>query len=79
MVARGESDHAALALFGGELQQPVGRTPELERAAGLEAFALEPDAGAADLAFEQRSALDQSADPLRRCDNIAPRDLSSDI
>ena len=74
VIARREGDDAALALFGRELQQPVGCAPQLERAASLQAFALDPDAGAADLAFEQRGTLHEAADPLRCCDHIIPAD-----
>ena len=65
VIARREGDHAALPLLRRELQQPVGRAPQLERAAGLQALAFEPDARARDLAFDQRRALDQAGDPLR--------------
>jgi hypothetical protein len=63
------------ALLGRKLEQSVGRTPELERAAGLQAFAFEPDSGSADLALHQRSALDQPGNAVRCRDNIASRRL----
>src|SRR5947209_9001421 len=64
MIAGRERDDTPLTLIWRELEQPVGRTAELERAAGLKALALEPDACARDLAFDQRSALDQPVDSL---------------
>jgi len=75
VVAGGESDDAAFALFGRELQQPVGRAPQLERSAGLQAFAFEPDSRAADLTLEQRRLLNEAGDTLRGFDDILPRDL----
>jgi hypothetical protein len=75
MIARRESDHAMLALLGGKLKQPVGRAPELERAAGLQAFTLEPDAGPGELAFDQRCALDQAGDARASFDELLPRDF----
>ena len=64
----------ALPLLGAKLQQPVGRAPQLEGAAGLQAFAFEPDAVALDLAFDQRRALDQTGDALGRFDDIVTGD-----
>ncbi|HWI75773.1 MAG TPA: hypothetical protein VNS53_01660, partial [Sphingomicrobium sp.] len=59
-----------------ELEEPVGSPPQLERVAGLQAFAFEPDSGAADLAFDQRRPLDEAGDSLRRgCDVIAGDEL----
>jgi len=75
VVAGGESDNAALALFGRQLQQPVGRAPQLERSASLQALAFEPDSNAADLTIEQRRLLNEAADTLRGFDDVLPRDL----
>ena len=47
VIARGKGDHAALAAPRRQLQQPVGRAPQLERAAGLQALAFEPDSAPA--------------------------------
>jgi hypothetical protein len=57
------------------LQQAVGRPSQLERTPGLKALALEPDAGAVDLALDQRGSLDQPGDPLRRLDDLIMGDL----
>ena len=62
MIAGREGDHAPLPLLRRQLQQPVGRAPQLERAAGLQAFAFQPDAAARD----SRSRSAASARPVPR-------------
>ena len=69
MIAGRESDDAALALLRVELQQPVGRAPQLEGAAGLQALALQPDRRAVDLALDRAA----SARPARRSAAPLPR------
>ena len=64
VIARRKGDDAALALLRRKLQQPVGRAAQLERAAGLQALAFQPDARAADFALDQRRSLDEPGDPL---------------
>ena len=46
MIAGRIRDHAARQVVVGNRQDEVGRAPDLERAAALEVFALEEDAGA---------------------------------
>ena len=46
MIARGESDHAARPLGLVQQHQPVGRAAQLEAAAVLQAFGLDPDPAA---------------------------------
>jgi hypothetical protein len=75
VVPRRESDDAALPLLVRELQQTVGRTPQFERAASLQAFALQPDSDAVDPAFDERRVLDQAGYPLARVDNVVMSDL----
>ena len=75
MIARGESDHAPLPFLRRELEQAVGRAAELEGAAGLQAFAFQPDADAVDFAFDQGRPLDLSRNPLGRIDNVIARDV----
>jgi hypothetical protein len=70
MISRRKGNHAALALFCRELQQTVGRAPELEGAARLQALALEPGADAANLAFDQRRTLDETFDPGGRITDV---------
>jgi hypothetical protein len=79
MIARGKSDHAASALVGRKLQQPIGRAAKLERAAGLQAFAFQPDANPADLAVDQRGSLDQPGDTLRGLDHVVSRKLGPSV
>jgi hypothetical protein len=43
MIAGREGDDAARALIGAEQQQAVGRAAQLEAAALLQAFGLDPD------------------------------------
>jgi len=76
MVPGGESNDSALALNVRQLGKPVAGAAELERAAGLQAFALEPDLLPPDLAFDQRGPLDEPADSLRGGDDIGAPDLS---
>jgi hypothetical protein len=75
MIAGGESDYAARALLLRQLNQAVGRPSQLERPAGLQAFALEPDAGAANLGFDQRRALDEAIDPPSGLDDVGTANL----
>ena len=80
MIARREGDHAALPLLGDQLQQPVGRAAQLERAAGLQAFAFQPDARAVDLGF--RSAAFARPVPAIRCrgrQHVFASDFSASI
>ena len=46
MIAGRIGDHAARQIVFGNRQDEVGRASDLERAAALEVFALEEDAGA---------------------------------
>ena len=55
------------------MQQPIGRTPQLEGTAGLQAFAFEPGTDARDLAFDERSALDLAVDARTGLDDVSPR------
>ena len=75
MIAGGEGDHAALPLLVAELHQPVGRAAQLERAAGLQAFAFQPDAGPANPRLDQRRSLNRAADSLGRGEHVITRDL----
>ena len=75
MIARRESDDAALPLFLAELQQAIGCAPQLECAAGLQAFAFEPDADALDPAFDERGSLDQAGDALGGFNHVVTRDI----
>ena len=75
MIARREGDDAALALLRRQLEQPVGRAPQLKCAAGLQALAFEPDSRRRDLAFDQRRSLDETLDPLRRFDDVLVGDV----
>ena len=75
MIAGGEGDDAPFPLVLRELQQAIGRTPQLERAAGLQALAFEPDSRAFDLALNERRSFDQAGDPLRRLDDVITSDL----
>jgi hypothetical protein len=59
------------------LEQTVGRAAQLERAAGLKAFAFEPHPRLANLAFDQRRLCDQSRDALRGCMDRILVDLCS--
>jgi hypothetical protein len=65
VIARRKGDHAPLLFLVRQLQQPVGRAPQLEGTAGLKGFALQPDLRRSDLGFNERSALDQAGDALR--------------
>ena len=76
VIARREGNDAPLPLFRRKLQQAVGRPPQLERAAGLQALAFEPYASAAHIAFDQRRALDLTGDSRRRFDDIFAGDHS---
>ena len=57
-----------------ELEQAIGRSPQLERTAGLQTLAFEPYAGAADLAFDERRAFDLAGDSCRRFDHVLAGD-----
>jgi hypothetical protein len=70
VIAGRECDHAALPLLRGKLQQPVRGSPQLERAAGLQAFALQPDSGAPDLTLDEWRTLNLTLDSTRRLDDI---------
>jgi hypothetical protein len=74
VIARGKGHDSALPLFGRELKEAVGRSAQLECAAGLQALALKPDSGASDFAFDERRSLDQSRNSLRGVDDILARD-----
>jgi hypothetical protein len=75
MIARGESDNAALPLFLAELQQAIGCTPQLECATGLQTFAFEPHTDALDPAFDQRGSLDQAGDALGGFNHLVTSDI----
>ena len=70
MIARREGHHAPRPLVIVEQQQAVGRAPQLECAAGLEALALEPHPPLADPRFAQRGANNLPFDPHRSGLNI---------
>jgi hypothetical protein len=70
VIARREGHHAALPLLRRELQQAIGRAPQLESAAGLQAFAFEPNSGVADRAFDQRRLLDLTGDSRGRFNDV---------
>jgi hypothetical protein len=72
VVARRESHDAVLPLFRRELKEAVGRAPQLESAAGLQALALKPDAGAVDFALNQRRAFDKAADAVCSVEDVFP-------
>jgi hypothetical protein len=76
VVARRERDDTLLPLFGRQLQQAVGRAPELECAACLQALAFEPDSDASDRAFDQRGALDQTVNSRGGIKDVAAGDLT---
>jgi hypothetical protein len=76
MIARRKRHDAALPLFGRELQQAVGRAPQLKCPAGLQTLAFEPDARPVDLALDERRVLDEITDPSGRLSDITTRDLS---
>jgi len=57
------------------LEKAVGGAPQLEGAAGLQALALQPDFRAADVAFDERSPLDESADAGARLGDVVERDF----
>jgi hypothetical protein len=76
VIARRKGYDSARPFLLRQLQEAVGRASQLERVAGLQALAFEPDSGAADLAFDQRRPLDEAGDSLRRgCDVIAGDEL----
>jgi hypothetical protein len=75
MVARRKSDDPPGPLLRRELQEAVRRTPQLERASGLQTFALEPVPGAVDFALDQRGSLDEAGDPLSGSNNIVTGDI----
>jgi len=75
VIAGGEGDDAAYPLLLRELQQAIGRASQLERAAGLQALAFEPDSRAFDLALNERRSFNQAGDPLRRRDDVIRTDL----
>ena len=58
-----------------KLEQAVGRAPQLERAAGLQTFAFEPDADPA-TSLSISGCARQPGDPLGRFDDIVASDLS---
>jgi hypothetical protein len=70
MVAGGKGDDAALALGWRQLQQAVGRSAQLERSAGLQTLAFQPDSDAFNLAFDERRLLDQTLNSLSRGQNV---------
>jgi hypothetical protein len=74
VIARGKSDHAPFPFVWAELQEPVRCTAQLERASGLQAFGLEPDPDAADLAFDQWRASDEPGNALASREDIFARD-----
>jgi len=64
VIARRESNDTALALLWRKLGQAIACASKLERAAGLEALAFEPDQLSLDFAFNEGRALNQAGDPL---------------
>src|SRR5439155_11514157 len=74
MVARRNGDDAALPLLGRQLQQSVARSPQLERAAGLQALTFEPDSPTRDFAVDQRRASNSAGYPFRSGQHIVARD-----
>ena len=71
MIAGGESHHAALAFGRVELEQAVARSAQLERAAGLQGLAFEPDPAARELRLDQWRSNHLPRDPRRSRDDIA--------
>ena len=58
-----------------QLEQAIRGSAKLERAAGLKAFAFQPDSGAADLAFDERRPLNKVGNPVCRGDHIIASNL----
>ena len=72
VVARGESDDASLPLLRAQLEQPVGRPAQLERPAGLQALAFQPDRTSPDVRFDQGGPLDMPGNPPGGIDHFLP-------
>ena len=75
-VVAGRKGHdASRPFFGRKLQQTVGRAPQLEGTAGLQALAFKPQPNPAELAFNQGRAGHESIDPRRRIGHVLARDF----
>ncbi len=70
MIAGGKSDDSTVSFLGRKLKQPVSRAPQFEGPPSLQTLAFEPDGRAINLTFEERSALDVTAHPFARTDNV---------
>jgi hypothetical protein len=77
MIAGRECNDSTLALPGTELQEPVRRSSQLERASGLQALAFQPDARAVDSGLDQRRLLDLAGNALGRLDDGLPAKLDT--
>jgi hypothetical protein len=70
VIAGRECNDAAHPLFRRKLEQSVRRAAQFERAARLQALAFEPNAGASNLAFDERRSLHLTSKARRGTENI---------